>query len=140
MISTSELKSCQFLADLDESELSQLASIGTPSEWKEGETLFQARSPATHLYILKTGTLLLCFPNGRSFPIRSSGQAVGWSSLMSPFHYTATGIFLSDATVCQFPGRELYGLFQMNANLGYRIIEKISLISEQRKPYRQRQR
>jgi len=140
MIDTAELKFCQFLDGLDELELVQLASIGTPTHWREGETLFQARSPAKHLYLLKSGTLLLCFPNGRSFAVRNPGQAIGWSSLMSPFYYTATGVFLRDATLYQFPGRELFGLFQMNAGLGYRVVERIARISEERKPYRQRAR
>jgi len=135
MIETSELKECRFLEDFTESELAALASIGTPTHWKEGETIFQARSPATHLYILKTGSVLLCFPNGRSYAVRHSGWAIGWSSLVSPFHYTASALCLTDTTLYQFPSVELYNLLRMDSNLGYRLMNKITQIMEQRKPY-----
>lgn len=137
MVEIKELVSYPFLEGLTESEIGALASIAVQSNWKEGEEFFRAHTPATNLYLLKSGTVLLCFPSGRSFPIRERGQAIGWSSLVNPFYYTATGLCLTDVSLYQFPGTELYRLIRMDSYLGHRLMHKIAQIMGERKPYRQ---
>ncbi len=136
MVSTRELRETEFLRDFHESELSDLAGIAAHTRWKEGETIFHAGALAAALYLLRVGTILLCFPNGRSMPLRDEGHAVGWSSLVSPFRYTATAVCLSDVRLYEFSGRELYRLIQMNALFGQRLMQKIAQIMEQRDRYR----
>lgn len=137
MVSTRELRELKFFRDFQESELSALASIASNIRWNEGETIFNAGTPAANLYILRTGTILLCFPNGRSLPLRDEGHAIGWSSLVSPFRYTATALCLSAVCLYQFSGRELYRLIQMDAAFGQRIMTKIAHIMDHRNAYRQ---
>lgn len=136
MISTKELRDCDFLQGFSEPELTALASVASQKQWREGETLFQVGAPAVNLYILRSGTILLCFPNGRSMPLRERGQAIGWSSLTSPFKITATAVCLTDVNLYEFPGRELYRLIQMDASFGQRLMQKIAQVMENRKPYR----
>lgn len=135
MISLSELGNYQFFEGLTEAELSALASIAVPMQCKEGETLFQARSTATHLYILKSGTVLLSYPSGSSIPLVNSGHALGWSSLVSPFRHTGTAICLTDTTLFQFAGSDLYRLLQMDSHLAQTLMQRIARVMEQRKPY-----
>jgi CRP-like cAMP-binding protein len=137
MVSTRELRELDFFKDFQESELAALASIASHIRWAEGETIFHAGTPAAYLYMLRAGTILLCFLNGRSLPLRDEGHAIGWSSLVSPFRYTATALCLSDVRLYQFSGRELYRLIQMDAAFGQRLLHKIARIMEQRKLYRQ---
>lgn len=137
MVSTRELKEMEFFKDFHESELSELASLASHTRWKEGETIFHAGTPAGTLYLLRVGTILLCFPNGRSMPLRDGGHAIGWSSLVSPFRYTATAVCLSEVRLYEFSGRELYRLIQMNAAFGQKLMQKIAQIMEQRNHYRQ---
>lgn len=137
MVSTRELKEMEFFNGFQESELSDLASIASHTRWKEGETIFHAGSPAGALYLLRVGTILLCFPSGRSMPLRDAGHAIGWSSLVSPFRYTASAVCLSEVRLYEFSGRELYRLIQMNATFGQKLMRKIAEIMEQRSHYRQ---
>ncbi|MDY0040329.1 MAG: cyclic nucleotide-binding domain-containing protein [Desulforhabdus sp.] len=137
MVSTRELRELDFFKDFQESELAALASIASLTRWNEGEAIFHAGTPATYLYTLKSGTILLCFPNGRSLPLREEGHALGWSSLVSPFRYTATALCLSDVRLYRFSGRELYRLIQMDAAFGQRLMHKIARVMEQRRLYRQ---
>jgi len=135
MVPTADLISLQFLEDFQESYLEALASIGAPSHWKEGETLFHARSPAQQLYLLKSGSVLLYFPDGRALAVRDPGQALGWSSLVNPFRHTATGLCLTDVDLYQFPREELYRLLQMDADFGQALMRKIVVTMHQRRPY-----
>lgn len=135
MINPSDLKNFDFPQGFTEAEFDALASVAVPTEWKEGETVFQARSTATRLYLLKTGTILLSFPNGSSLPLINSGHALGWSSMVSPFRYTATAICLTDAVLYEFPAPEMYRLIQMDADLAQRLMHKIAALMEQRRPY-----
>ncbi|MEJ5348097.1 MAG: cyclic nucleotide-binding domain-containing protein [Desulfosoma sp.] len=136
MVELSELKQSPFLADVVESDIQQLARIASIVNFREGEILFQANSPARYLYILKSGCVLLCFPNGRSLVVGQSGQALGWSSLVSPLHYTATGICLTDSVFFQFTNAELFDLFRMDTTLATTIMAKIEVVIQERKPYR----
>jgi len=135
MIEIAELKSCKLLEDLSDYELSLLSSVGSPTSWSEGEILFRAGSLSKDFYILKSGTVLLCFPNGRSLPIRGEGELIGWTALVSPFRHIATGLCLTECSLLQFPGMEIYNLFRMNANLGYHLMRKVADIMVERKKY-----
>jgi len=139
MVSATELRESEFLKGFTEPELAALASVASHSRWAEGETLFREGSLAGYLYILKSGTILLHFPNGRSLPLRGGGHAIGWSSLVSPFKYTATAVCLTDADLYEFRGRDLYRLIQMDADFGKHLMRKISGIMEERRAYRSMQ-
>ena len=135
MIEIAELKNCKLLKDLSDYELSLLSSVGSPVSWSEGDVLFYAGALSKRFYILKSGTVLLCFPNGRSLPIRGEGELIGWTALVSPFRHIATGLCLTDCSLLQFPGWEIYNLFRMNANLGYHLMKKVAEIMSERKRY-----
>ncbi|ROQ93475.1 Crp/Fnr family transcriptional regulator [Desulfosoma caldarium] len=138
MVEVSELAQSPFLADIPESDIQQLAQIAILSNFHEGTVLFQAKQPARSLFILKSGAVLLCFPSGRALVVRQTGQALGWSSLVSPLHYTATGICLADSVFYEFRNAELFDLFRMNTPLASRIMAKIEAVMQERKPYRRR--
>lgn len=139
MVEVSELAQSPFLHDIPESDIHQLARIAVITNFHEGALLFQANHPARSLFLLKSGAVLLCFPNGRALVVRQSGQALGWSSLVSPLHYTATGICLTDSVFYEFRNAELFELFRMNTGLASRIMVKIEAVMQERKPYRTRQ-
>lgn len=138
MVEVSELAQSPFLADIPESDIQQLARIAVISDFHEGAVLFQANQPARSLFLLKSGVVLLCFPSGRALVVRQPGQALGWSSLVSPLQYTATGICLTDSVFYEFRNAELFELFRMNTALASRIMAKIEAVMQERKPYRAR--
>ena len=136
MIDISELKESGYFDGFSDSDLAELAAIGTSTHWREGEIVFQQGSPAKYFFILKKGTVLLCFSTGRSLYLQNQGHGIGWSSLVSPFRYTATGVCLTETTLISFPGTELYSLIRMNADFGHKLMAKIAKTMEERKKYR----
>jgi len=136
MVDTSELRNLSFLKGLPESDLTALASITVLSAWREGDTIFEAGSRATILFILKSGAILLSFPTGRAVPIWEPGRAIGWSAIVSPFEHTGSAVCLTDATLYQLPGRDLDMLMRMDVDLGQRIMQRIVSLMEERRVYR----
>ncbi len=136
MLSVNTLKKCRFFRDFDDHELVELAKLAIPSRWNEGEVIFRARTPAQYLYTLKNGAVLLAYPNGRSLIVEEPGETIGWSTLVSPFHYTATAICLTDVQLVGFSRKDLFTLMQMDAGLAQKIIQKITPIMQKRRPYR----
>lgn len=136
MISVNALKKCVFFRDFDDSELVRLANLATPSRWKEGEVIFHAKMPAQYLYTLKLGAVLLAYPNGRGLVVDTPGEALGWSTLVSPYHYTATAICLTDVDLIDFSRNDLFDLMRMDAHLGQKIVQKLIPIMHKRRPYR----
>ncbi len=135
MISVNTLKRCTFFRDFNDQELLELAKLAIPSRWSEGETIFRARAPAQYLYTLKKGAVLLAYPNGRSIIVEEPGETIGWSTLVSPFHYTATAICLTDVELIGFARKDLFALMQMDANLAQKVIQKITPVMQKRRPY-----
>jgi len=136
MAESTELRKYEFFDEFSDSQLASLASIAISSDWMEGEILFQRGLSATSIYVLKAGTVLLWFPDGRSFPIRHAGSAIGWSALVSPFQYTASARCLTNVGLYQFPGASVYDLLRMDMSLGQQLMNKIAEIMKERKPYR----
>ncbi len=136
MVEASELRQSPFLADVPDGDVQRLAELAVLVHFRESEMIFQAGTPAKNLYLLKSGSVLLSFPNGRSLVLRQPGQALGWSSLVSPFHHTATAVCLTDSVLYQFSNAELFSLFRMDSGLATRITAKIESVIQERKPYR----
>lgn len=136
MVEASELRQSPFLADIPDGDVQRLAEVAALVHFRESEIIFQAGTPAKNLYLLKSGSVLLSFPNGRALVVRQPGQALGWSSLVSPFHHTATAVCLTDSVLYQFRNAELFSLFRMDSGLATRITAKIQSVIQERKPYR----
>ncbi len=136
MIDISELRESGYFDGFSDSDLAELAVIGTAMRWGEGEVIFEYGGPAKNFFILKSGSVLLYYPSGRSLYLKDRGYGLGWSSLVSPFRYTATAVCLTETNLIQFPGTELYSLIRMNADFGHKLMEKIAGTMEERKKYR----
>ena len=135
MVDIDSLREFDLLEGLPDQSLSTLANIGGISEWREGEALFARGNPAKSLHILLSGSILLCYANGRSLPIRHRGGTVGWSSLHTPYIHTADAVCLTEAMTIHFPATELFGLIQLDAEFGNHIIAKISELRQHTKAY-----
>jgi CRP-like cAMP-binding protein len=137
VITTEELKRYEIFAEMDLTELKLLSAMAAERRAREGEELIRAGSPARTLYILQKGGLMVAFPDGRAITLHKPGRVVGWSALVSPTHYTASVICLTDSTLIAFPGSELLRLVQRNVAFGTKIMRKISEVLSRRLPFLQ---
>ena len=85
MIPIEELKKYEILADLDPAESKLLSDIDETSHGREGEVLIQAGLPASTLYILEGGGLMVAFPDGRAITLHKPGS-VGGSGIQATIY------------------------------------------------------
>ena len=134
MIDLAQLRHISFFEDFNDSELDVFASIAAASHWREGDIVFNYGSPATHLYIIRSGTVLLTFSKGRSLPLHFP-ETLGWRSLVSPFRHQATAMCLTDVDLIQFSSSELHRVIQMDSKIALQLMERIRYVMMERKPY-----
>ena len=135
MIPIQELREFEIFAELDPAELGLLSKMAEATHASEGEVLMQAGVPARTLYILQEGNLMVGFPDGRAITIHEPGRVVGWSALVSPTHYTASVICLTNCTLIAFSGSELLRLVQRDVATGTKIMRTISEVLSRRLPF-----
>ena len=122
----------------------------TPDEWKEifpllhrawlieGEQLAQEGEMAHTLDILLKGHLMIHFRDGRAITIERKGDIIGWSSVISPFQYTANVTSLTEGEVLALPGGKFLELLQSNAAIGEKLLKKINETIAQRRSIRKK--
>ena len=129
------LLSLDFFSDLNFGELEQLAPLINLMNVNEGEILTQKGKPARTFFIILSGNFMLSFKKERSFILHNKGNIIGWSTVVTPFQYTATTIALTDGLVLSMPGQEFLLLIQNDSALGDKIMQKINKIVSERMPY-----
>jgi CRP-like cAMP-binding protein len=126
------LKSIELFKDLDGGELGQLASILNPVRVTEGETLMRRGEPAQTFYVVLSGNYMVYFKGGQAFTLHKLGDVIGWSTVVTPFYYRATGIALTNGDLLSMSRLEFLRLVQKNAVLSGKIMKKINEVVEKR--------
>ena len=125
---------------LNPEELKHLKIFSTllPDEWTEvypllnrlkileGEQLIQQGVRAHTFFVILHGHFMVHYPDGRALTINKKGDIIGWSSVISPFRYTANVTALTEADVLSIPGVKFLELLQSNADLGDKLVKTIN--------------
>jgi CRP-like cAMP-binding protein len=129
------LKSLDLFADLNFSELEQIAPLMHLIKVAEGEVLTRRDEPARTFFIILSGNFMLSFKEERSFTLHNKGNIIGWSTVVTPFRYQGTAVALTDGLALSMPGHEFLRLIQSDSALGDKIMRKINKIVSERMPY-----
>ncbi len=125
---------------LNPEELKELKIFSTllPDEWTEvypllnrlkileGEQLIRQGTRAHTFFVILYGHFMVHYPDGRALTIDKRGDIIGWSSVISPFRYTADVTALTEADVLSIPGAKFLELLQSNAELGDKLVKTIN--------------
>ena len=99
--------------------------------------LFQEMTDATRLYLLLEGEVELKFamPAKRGDAVlatRKPGDAIGWSTLVPPYHYTFSGVCKGDVTLLEIDRATMQAVFATNYHLGYIFMRNVAALSGDR--------
>ena len=129
---------------LDESELfkgigydtmQKFVEIATEEFFPNHTVLFEKDQTANSLYILSEGTVNLIISNGSghiTFKLTEPGEVFGWSSLLGPGKYTATGMCATDVKLVRIDRFELAKIFHDHPEAGFKVLKRLGNVVARR--------
>ncbi|MFW6052730.1 MAG: cyclic nucleotide-binding domain-containing protein [Desulfosalsimonas sp.] len=121
-----KIKQLPIFRDLLPEEWSQVYPLLDHVRVIEGEQLIREGDRARSLFIILRGHFMIHYRDGRAFTLNKKGDIIGWSSVISPFQYTANATALTEGEVLSLPSEGFVELLQGNTALGTKLIRKIN--------------
>lgn len=127
------LEICGLFRECTPDELHAVAAACETVTARQGETIFEARSPAEHLYIVAAGTIELKFSvihymERQEIPIerKFKGDAFGWSAIVPPHSFTLSAVATRDSELVRISRAQIEHLCRSNHHFGYVFMQSIA--------------
>jgi CRP-like cAMP-binding protein len=134
-VDTKILASLDLFSDFDTNELEKVSPLMHQMKVTEGEELFRRGSNAHSFFIILSGSFMMSFAKDRAFTLHKKGQIMGWSTIVTPFQYTATSTALTKGAVLFMQREDFTELLQGDAKVSDKIMKKINGIISDRMSY-----
>jgi CRP-like cAMP-binding protein len=128
-----ELKNLKIFSTLEPEEWNEVYPLLNRIKVIEGEELIRAGTSAHTFFVILHGHFMIHFPDGRALTVNKKGDVIGWSSVISPFRYTANVTALTKGEVLSIPGAKFLELLQSNAELGDKLVKTINELVHNRR-------
>lgn len=127
------LKPLDFFGDFKQHELEKFAAVLKSRPVEVGEVLIKQGTPALTFFIILSGSYEVFFKKGHSNVLEQTGEVMGWSTVVHPFHYIGTVTARKDGEVLEISSRVFFELIQGDNALGEKIMKKINEIASERR-------
>jgi len=132
MILLEEISNIEFLRNLGETYLNQIALLAQLKEWQEGTVLFQEGQTSPFIYFVLQGTIGLEVTEPDGEPVRlatvGEGELVGWSPVLGQRPLTATARALTHCRLAVLDAQRILGLCERDPRFGMAFLQQIALI------------
>lgn len=132
MVTSEMLSQSSLFEGLTEEQLKAVAGISEEVTCQQGEVLFWEGDPAESLYILLEGEINI-YVQLSSSPeritmsvINQPYQVLGWSGLVAPHAYTASGLCETDSRLVAIDGEALMGVLKGDPAMGFVVMGRIA--------------
>jgi CRP/FNR family cyclic AMP-dependent transcriptional regulator len=140
MISLDFLENVETFANLNDNQLMAIQNCCEVADYKRGEKIFAAAETAEYFWIVREGQVNLTWdrPEGLAFPestitTLTTAMPFGWSSLVPPYKYHLSAHCASrGCKAIKIQQGRFKRLFEEDAELGYKIMSKVTIISGRR--------
>jgi CRP/FNR family transcriptional regulator len=124
-------KSSFLFKGLTDSQLQRVVTIAKEIQLPKGQWLFQEGQAADKIYILSEGSVeFLTKINGEyELPIkivRSKGECMGTTALITPHIYSLSSRSTEDATLFEIKCNNLQNILEEDSAIGYTIIRNLA--------------
>ncbi|MEW6568947.1 MAG: cyclic nucleotide-binding domain-containing protein [Chloroflexota bacterium] len=130
MISTERLRRYPIFDGTPEDILRQVVALSRERAFEAGDRLFEEGSRATHLMLLDSGEVGIAhrLADGKEVIVDSAapGEMLGWSALMEPFMFTASGIARRRGVMLEINGEGLRRVCEANPGYGYHMMKEVA--------------
>lgn len=143
MVSKGALRQIVILSYLTEPMLDKLRPIVEYRAFSEDEVIFREGDPATRLYMLKSGKVLLEKRISEHITISvgsiRAGYSFGWSSILDGDAYTSDAICTGTGEVFSVQREKLLALFDEDHSMGFIMTQRLMRVIKKRLDYRTEQ-
>ena len=135
MASISDLKQIYLLQNLDDRMLERLAPLAQGKQYEEKDVVFEQGQEADNFFMLLSGKVLLKVDISAAVTISlgavKPGYSFGWSSLLG-LDYTSQAACAEPCEVLVIRGSEFKEILDSDHTMGYRVMEGVVRILENR--------
>lgn len=132
-----ELKNIYLLQRLTDDMLEKIAPLVETFHFNDKENIAEQGQEATRLFMLRRGKAVLKVDASEAVTISLGGLKVGysfgWSSLLpGKKYYTSSAMAVEPCLTYAVSGKKMYGLMSEDRDMGFRIMEGMARIMENR--------
>jgi len=125
------LEQLQVLEGIGAEHLKKLADIADYVDLPAGATIFREGDPATDVYLIVEGSVLLeiCAPGVgcRRILTVGDGELLGWSPVLENERLTATARTLVETRAVKINGRQILAQCEHDPRFGYEFMKRAAL-------------
>jgi CRP-like cAMP-binding protein len=141
------LRTFHLFAGVSDADLEEVARLTYECHWSAGTVIFHEREEARNFCLLVEGQVALekevrlgphSPPRQATVQFLHPGHAMGWSSLVAPFHYTQSAVAVQPTRALCLDGQAFRDLMQRRPHLGVRIMSIIAELIGSRLEYQTR--
>ncbi len=126
----------KFFEGFHEAQLSLLRSLFLPCECPENTVLFEQGTPASFLYIVVSGEVVVNFkpddaPSLVVARVRPGG-VVGWSAALGSRSYTSEAVVVAPSQLLRVSGHDLRSLCEEYPETGSAILDRLAAVIAER--------
>ena len=130
MVSVEVLRSLTCFAGVSSEALNALAAIAEDFHFETGQVLWHAGDKASKMYVVRQGQIDVVYVlrDGKQCLLDTvvGGELTGWSAVLEPHQFTATGVARESGRALVLPAAGLRDLCQRDAAFGYRLFVQVA--------------
>lgn len=137
MVSVDLLKQFAFFKGFSDGELTKFAEIAMEGSYKAGIQLWKKGDPATSLFLLEEGKVLMMLdtyvgphrpPMQVTVDIVTKGEAMGWSAVVAPNLYTLGARCIDDSKLISLDAAKLREILEADKVLGFKFMHAVAQV------------
>ena len=129
---TEVLSKSELFKDLDSEQLNVIEKLSTPMSFEPGEVIGRQGAKNDTVFVIEEGLIAVVVEVGplsqRQVQAASNYDVVGWSAMILPDVYIATGKAIEKTKALAFNGQELCDLCSSNPVIGCKVCRGVARV------------
>jgi len=128
------LKQHSFFRGLPSKYIDFIVGCTSHVVFKAGEVILREGESADKFYLIRSGNVAIYISQPREITIQTihEGDILGWSWLISPYHYRFSAKAVENTRALALDGKCLREKCEKNSDLGYELLKRLVNIFTQR--------
>jgi CRP-like cAMP-binding protein len=121
---------------LKQEQIALIGNLAKLVEFQPNQRVFEQDTPATHFFIVRSGTVTVEIPSIDGEPLAiqklGSGSMLGWSWLIAPYRWAFDARATSPSSIIAVDGERLRAACEADHDLGYELLKRFAVLMAER--------